>query len=144
MSSLCKSSLYTDWGTAIPDFRKCPVFPKWRSDMINAFSSSQKMHLSEDNHNCCSRMRYEIGKYMRAKGNSMRESANKQKREFLFVHNFEQSANLHIPHLLSCICIFLILSSSFSEDRFSLMLSTFNGKQNGVNFSGNVMTILLF
>lgn len=28
----------------MPDFRKCPDFPKCRSDKINAVSSSQKIH----------------------------------------------------------------------------------------------------
>ena len=36
----------------------------------------------------------------------------------------------------NCCCIFLTLSSSFSEVRFSRMLSTLIGKQNGVNRCG--------
>ena len=46
-----------------------------------------------------------------------------------------------IFYLANANCIFFTLSSSFSEERSSLMLSTFIGKQNGVYLSGNVIMI---
>src|SRR5688500_7710634 len=56
------------------------------------------------------------------------------------LHN--RDANIQLQrYLFSCSCILLTRSSSFSEDKFSRMLSTLSGKLKGVNRSGNVITI---
>ena len=47
-------------------------------------------------------------------------------------------------HFSICSCIFFTRSSSFSDVRFSRILSTLIGKQNGVSRLGKVMMILLF
>src|SRR2546423_9697614 len=55
-----------------------------------------------------------------------------------------QGAQMYSKNYLiasNCCCILLTLSSNFSEVRFSLKLSTFIGKQNGVNCWGKVTMI---
>src|SRR5260221_185145 len=45
-----------------------------------------------------------------------------------------------LQNVYNCCCIFLTLSSNFSEERSSRILSTFIGKQNGVSCCGKVIT----
>jgi hypothetical protein len=95
---------------------------------------------------CGKERQWEEGKGQRAKGEGLIAATKTRHPDKLGQGDSRSRGFAHckllIAYWFSCACIRLTRSSSFSEVRFSRMLSTFIGKQNGVNCWGNVMMMV--